>query len=83
MWSSIVNAYKSRGLSNVKLDELLCKLELHEQTNFSHKEKSITFVVGKKAKKKKKKEEFSESEQEIENEEFSSRKTANFIKRMM
>ena len=93
LWSSMVDAYKvSRDLSIVKLDELFCELELHEQANTSHKEKGIALVAGEKSKKKhkekkkEKKESSSESEQDSDSdsdEELSSSEMANFVRRMM
>ena len=47
LWASIVDAYKvSRDLSTIKLDELFCELELHEQANSSQIENGIALVAG-------------------------------------
>lgn len=43
----MVDAYKvSTDLLLVKLDELFCKAELHDQAHLSQKDKDIVLVVG-------------------------------------
>ncbi|XP_074557881.1 uncharacterized protein LOC141813795 [Curcuma longa] len=90
LWSSMVDAYKvSRDLSTVKLDELFCELELHEQANASHKEKGIALVAGEKSKKKEKKKERKEETSSDSScgsdsdEESSSSEMANFVRKIM
>ncbi|MCQ7506103.1 hypothetical protein NP150_23610, partial [Salmonella enterica] len=83
LWASIVDAYKvSRNLSKLKLDELFCELELHEQTNRPKVEKGLALIAGTTKEQKSRQRSKPEPEPESESESDEEEHLVNMVRKM-